>query len=400
MTVQRTRSPITQQIHHDYRAPDNFAAVPVALHKGSTVIFPDLATMRRRNWKSRDGYTYGLRGTPTTFTLEERLASLEGGRYCVLAPSGLAAITLVNLALLKQGDQVLLPHNVYGPSKDQALQFLADLGVSTAFYNPLDIGSLQTAMTTATRLVWLEVPGSVTMEFPNLQALVNLCRAQGVTTALDNTWAAGLAFKASHHPFALGVDLVVHALTKYPSGGADVLMGSVVTRDEALHHQVLRVHGLQGVGVAANDCEMILRGLPSMAVRYAAHDHVSRRLAHWLRARPEVAQVLHPAVEGSPGHEHWLTHCDQAAGLFSVMLQPRFSAAQVDAFVEGLQLFKIGYSWGGPMSLVVPYQLDAMRPAAQRPPGHLVRFSIGLEDEADLRADLAAALATAFGGGS
>ncbi|OYU98588.1 MAG: hypothetical protein CFE45_15905 [Burkholderiales bacterium PBB5] len=208
--------------------------------------------------------------------------------------------------------------------------------------------------------------------------------------ALDNTWGAGLAFR----PFELGVDIVMHALTKYPSGGADVLMGSVVTRDERLHRRMLVPHGQMGLGVAANDAECILRGLPSMAVRYHAHDAAARQLAGWLATQPAVTRVLHPALPGAPGHAHWAATCTAAAGLFSVLLDPALSPAQVDGFVDALRLFKIGYSWGGPVSLVVPYELASMRDDRTALPGHLVRFSIGLETVADLQADLAQALQT------
>ena len=189
-----------------------------------------------------------------------------------------------------------------------------------------------------------------------------------------------------------GADIVMQALTKYPSGGADVLMGSVVTREQALHLRMLKVHGQLGLGVAANDAEFILRGLPTLALRYHAHDCAARALAAWLATQPAVTQVLHPALPGAPGHAHWAATCSAAAGLFSVMLDPALSAAQVDAFVDALRLFKIGYSWGGPVSLVMPYELDQMRGDRSALPGHLVRFSIGLEAVADLQADLAQAL--------
>jgi cystathionine beta-lyase len=380
---------ITGLIHHPYVAPAGFGAVPVAVHKASTVTFANVTALRARSWKSREGYTYGLHGTPTTFTLEERLATLEGGRYCSLAPSGLAAISMVNVAFLKSGDEVLLPANVYGPSKDMALTLLADWGIGHQLYDPMNPADLAARISERTKLVWLEAPGSVTMEFPDLQALVAAAKARGVLTALDNTWGAGLAFCA----FDLGIDVVMQALTKYPSGGGDVLMGSVVTRDEGLYHQVLQAHGRLGIGVGANDVEAILRSLPTIALRYNAHDATARALAAWLGAQPVVRQVLHPALPGAPGHAHWAALCTSAAGLFSVMLDPALSTAQVDAFVDALRLFKIGYSWGGPVSLVVPYDLGTMRADRSALPGHLVRFSIGLESLADLQSDLAQALA-------
>ena len=381
---------ITSVIHHTYQPPDSWAAVPPGVFKASTVIFPNVAALRSRSYSAKTGYTYGLRGTPTTFLLEERLATLEGGSFCILSPSGLAAIMNVNLGLLKQGDELLLPNNVYFPSSDLAASVLAGWGISHQFYDPMNPADLAARIGPRTRLVWVEAPGSVTMEFPDLPALVATARARGVLVALDNTWGAGLAFRA----FDLGVDIVMQALTKYPSGGADVLMGSVVTRTEALHLKMLKVHGQLGLGVAANDAEFILRNLPTMALRYHAHDAAARTLAAWLGQQPRVTQVLHPALPGAPGHAHWAATCTAAAGLFSVMLDAALAPAQVDAFVDALRLFKIGYSWGGPVSLVVPYDLGAMRDDRSALPGHLVRFSIGLEAVADLQADLAQALAT------
>ena len=381
---------VTQLLHHPYQPPDTWGAVPPGVFKASTVIFPDTHALRSRTYTAKTGYTYGLRGTPTTYTLEERLAALEGGRFCILSPSGLAAITNVNLGLLQQGDELLLPANVYGPSNDMAVNVLSRWGISHQFYDPMNPADLAAKIGPATKLVWLEAPGSVTMEFPDLAGLVAVAKARGVLVALDNTWGAGLAFRA----FDLGIDIVMQALTKYPSGGADVLMGSVVTRDEALHQKLLKLHGQLGIGVAANDAEFILKGLPTIALRYHAHDAAARQLATWLGSQPAVRQVLHPALPGSPGHAHWAATCTAAAGLFSVMLDPALTPAQVDGFVDALRLFKIGYSWGGPVSLVVPYDLNAMRADRTALPGHLVRFSIGLESVADLQADLAQALAT------
>ncbi len=392
------RKPVTDLIHHPYSPPARFAAPQPGVYKASTVFFDDVAAMRARDWKTKAGYTYGLHGTPTTFTLEERLASLEGGTECLLVPSGLAAIGLVSFALLKHGDEVLIPDNAYGPNKALASGELANFGISHRFYDAMNPGDLAAKLSDRTKLVWLEAAGSVTMEFPDLPALVGHCRARGVITALDDTWGAGLAFA----PFDLqgsgqGVDVTIHALTKYPSGGGDVLMGSVVTRDDRLHRLLKLTHMRMGFGVGAGDAETLLRSLPSMALRYQAHDGSARDLARWLQTRPEIEQVLHPALEGSPGHANWLRLCgatDLAAGLFSVVFDSRFGSEQVDRFCDSLALFRLGYSWGGPISLVVPYDIALMRDAsvAQWPhKGTLVRFSIGLEDVDDLRADLAQA---------
>jgi cysteine-S-conjugate beta-lyase len=396
--------PITDLIHHPYVPPPGFAAPQPGVYKASTVIFPNVAAMRARDWKHKHGYTYGLHGTPTTFLLEERIATLEGGRQCILVPSGLAAIANVAMALLSTGDEVLIPDNAYGPNKALAEGELQRWGITHQFYDAMNPADLQARLGTKTRLVWLEAPGSVTMEFPPLAQLAAICRAHGVVSALDSTWAGGIAFNGfdlgpGAHAAGSGADIVVQALTKYPSGGGDVLMGSVVTRDEALHLKLKLTHMRLGWGIGANDAEAILRSLPSLAIRYRAQDVAARELAGWLGQRSEVAQLLHPAFEGSPGHEHWRAVCGAdgaAAGLFSVVFHERYARPQVDAFCDALQLFKLGYSWGGPVSLVVPYDLPSMRTAGLgRSPGRgiLVRFSVGLEAVEDLRADIAQALA-------
>ncbi len=394
----------TDLIHHGYQPPAEFEAPQVGVFKASTVIFPNVAAMRTREWMDKSAYTYGLHGTPTTFTLEERLATLEGGIHCILTPSGLAAIAHVDFALLKTGDEVLIPDNAYAPNKSLAEGELAQFGITHQVYDPLDVNDLASRINERTRLVWLEVAGSVTMEFPDLVALVQLCKARGVLCALDNTWGAGLAFNAfdlTPGQGELGVDLTIHALTKYPSGGGDVLMGSIVTRNDELARVLKLTHMRLGTGVGANDAEMVLRSLASMPLRYKAQDTAARKLSAWCVSQPAFSQVLHPALSSSPGHAHWQQLCvtphepeGLSAGIFSVVMDARFPAAQVDAFCDSLQLFKIGYSWGGPMSLVMPYNMASSRHRStehlQR--GRVVRLCIGLEDVDDLRRDISQAL--------
>ncbi|MDR2155765.1 MAG: PLP-dependent transferase [Burkholderiaceae bacterium] len=396
----------TQLIHHPYTPPEGFDAPQPGVFKASTVFFPNVAAMRTREWKDKSGYTYGLHGTPTTFVLEERIAALEGGRQCLLVSSGLAALAVVALALLQTGDEVLIPDNAYGPNLSLAQGQLARYGITHQIYDPMNLDDLATRISARTRLVWLEAAGSVTLEFPDLIAQTRLCRARGVTSALDNTWGAGLAF----NPFdldgaGLGADVSAHALTKYPSGGGDVLMGAITTRDAALHMRMKLAHMRLGLGVGVNDVEAILRALPSLPLRYAAADRGARALARWCATQPAFAQVLHPALPASPGHAHWQQVCaaadaagqGAAAGLWSVVMHQRHTQAQVDAFCDALRLFKIGYSWGGPISLVMPYDLNDMRGSwpAHLARGTVVRFSVGLEDARDLQADLAQALAAA-----
>lgn len=393
----------TSLIHHPYVPPAGFDAPQPGVFKASTVIFKDVAAMRARDWQHKKGYTYGLHGTPTTFMLEERIATLEGAKHVILVPSGLAAIANVNMALLSSGDEVLLPDNVYGPSKALAEGELAQWGITHQYYDAMDPSDLERRIGPRTKLVWLEAPGSVTMEFVPVAHLAHICRQKGILSALDNTWGAGIAFNGfdfghgAGRVSGSGADIVVHALTKYPSGGGDVLLGSIATRDDALHLKLKLTHMRMGWGVGANDVEQVLRSLPSMALRYHAHDAAARELARWLKGRPEIAAVLHPALQGSPGHEHWRAMCGEdgaAAGLFSVVFREDWSSARVDSFCDALQLFKLGYSWGGPVSLVVPYDVPAMRTSWPHK-GTLVRFSVGLEATADLRADLEQALLAA-----
>lgn len=383
------RKAATRLVHHDYEAPKNFGGLNVGIHHASTVTFANVAAMRARDWKSDSGYTYGLHGTPTTFTLARRIASLEGGRYCVLVPSGLAAIALVDLALLKSGDRLLLPDNVYNPSRELATTLLSDFGIETHTYDPMDLESLSAAIDSRTRLIWIEAPGSVTMEVPDVPAIAVLAKRYGVLTAIDNTWAAGLLFR----PFDHGIDIVMHALTKYPSGGSDVLMGSVTTRDPMLHQRLKAAHMRLGFGIGGDDCYLMLRGLATLELRLKRSGDTGLALAQWLAARPEVAAVLHPAYPDCPGHEFWKRDFAGAAGLFSIVLSGDISEEESDAMIDALRLFRIGYSWGGAHSLAVPYRV-AVAGGTPRTVGGwphrgvLVRFYAGMEDAGDLIADL------------
>ncbi|MEX5744774.1 cystathionine beta-lyase [Massilia sp. X63] len=378
----------TSLIHSDYEAPGGFDAFPPGVHRASTVLFENVAAMRSGQWKDKSAYTYGLHGTPTTFTLEARLAQIEGGRHCLLAPSGLAAIAMINFALLKSGDDVLLPENVYNPNRELGRWLAQDFGVSARFYDPMIGSGIADLIQPNTKLVWTEAPGSVSMEVPDLPAICRAAKAKGVPVALDNTWSAGLALRG----FDVGADIVMHALTKYQSGGADLLMGAVITQDRALNEQLAQAHMRLGLGVGADDAYLVMRGLPSMKLRFEAHDASARKLATWLKARPEIARVLHPAFEDCPGHAHWQRDFKGAGGLFSVLFDPRYTEEQTDRFVDALTLFGLGYSWGGPNSLVMPYRIRAIRSQWQEQ-GVLVRFNVGLEDTDDLIADIAQALA-------
>ena len=383
-----TKTVQTSLIHSDYEAPGGFDAFPPGVHRASTVLFENVAAMRSGQWKDKTSYTYGLHGTPTTFTLEARLAQIEGGRHCLLAPSGLAAIAMINFALLKSGDDVLLPENVYNPNRELGRWLSQDFGISARFYDPMIGAGIAELIQPNTKLVWTEAPGSVSMEVPDLPAICKAAQEKGVPVALDNTWSAGLALRG----FDVGADIVMHALTKYQSGGADLLMGAVITQDRALNDRLAQAHMRLGLGVGADDAYLVMRGLPSMKLRFDAHDAGARKVAAWLKCRPEIGKVLHPAFEDCPGHANWRRDFSGAGGLFSVLFDPRYTEEQTDRFVDSLSLFGLGYSWGGANSLVMPYRIGHMR-RDWPDGGTLVRFNIGLEDTADLIADIERALA-------
>lgn len=377
----------TRIVHTDYTPPEGFDAFPPAIHHASTVLFKNVAAMRSGEWKEKNAYTYGLHGTPTTFTLEARLAEIEGGAHCLLAPSGLAAIAMVDFAFLKTGDDVLLPENVYNPNRELGRWLSDDFGITARYYDPMIGAGIAELIQPNTKLIWTEAPGSVSMEVPDLPAICAAARARGVLVALDNTWSAGLALRG----FDLGVDIIMQALTKYQSGGSDVLMGAVITRERAVHDKLAMAHMRLGQGVSADDAFLVMRGLPSMKLRFEAHDAGARRVAAWLKARPEITRVLHPAFEDCPGHGTWKRDFSGAGGLFSVIFDARYSEEQIDRFVDSLSLFGLGYSWGGAHSLVMPYRMTAIRRDWQGK-GLLVRFNIGLEDTDDLIADIEQAL--------
>lgn len=377
----------TALVHSDYTAPAGFSAFPAAIHHASTVLFDNVAAMRSRNWQDKNAYTYGLHGTPTSFTLEARLAAIEDGKHCLLAPSGLAAIAMVDFALLKSGDDVLIPDNVYNPNRELGNWLTKDFGITARYYDPMIGAGIAELIQPNTTLIWAEAPGSVSMEVPDIPAICKAAHDRGVLVAVDNTWSAGLAFRAFEH----GADIVMQALTKYQSGGSDVLMGAVITRDKALNHRLELAHMRLGLGVGMDDAYLVLRGLPTMKLRFDAHDAGARKVATWLKGRPEIAKVLHPAFADCPGHENWKRDFEGAGGLFSVIFDERYTEAQTDRFVDSLKLFKIGFSWGGSNSLCVPYRIQSMR-NNWHDRGQLVRFNIGLEEATDLIADIEQAL--------
>lgn len=397
----------TQQLHLQTalsqpirQAPQYIHTVQTPIYRASTIIFKDTDALNNRHWSDDYDYSYGTHGTPTTYNLADQIAHIEGAKYCLLAPSGLSAINLVNSALLNTGDEVWIPDNIYSPNHDHLVALQQKYGVVLKIYSPTDVDSIQ--FSEESKLLWIEVAGSITLEFPDLATLIIKAKAHGVMTALDNTWGAGLAFQ----PFAinhshnndkkLAVDISVHALTKYPSGGGDILLGSICTIDKKLHLELLRMHALQGIAVSGDDCAQVSRSVSHMALRYQQHHQNTLQLIPFLQSRIEFAQVLHPSIESHAGHQHWQEICQNGlgAGIVSVIFKAEYQLEQIQQFCNNLQLFHLGFSWGGPTSLVMYYDLKAIRklPRPHLQDGWLVRFCIGLEHADDLINDIQQAL--------
>ena len=351
--------------------------VNVPVERASTILFEDVAELAR----TRPGlgtYRYGLQGTATHWALSEALTALEpGAAGTALVPSGLAAVTTCLLALLSPGDELLVPDNVYGPTRRFCDTFLKRFGVATRYYDPLAMPELGEA----TRAIFLESPGSLTMEVQDVPAICALARKRGVATLIDNTWATPLLFPA----LEAGVDVSILAGTKYVAGHADVLIGSVTATAEYFEGIQTAAWDL-GHNVSADDAWLASRGLRTMAVRLKQHEHGALEVAHWLKTRAEVGLVLHPALPDCPGHDHWQSDYKGSSGLFTFELKGSDADARA-AFIDRLELFGIGYSWGGYESLVLP--ADPVRTVSNPPATNLVRLHIGLEDPADLIADLA-----------
>ncbi len=379
----------TKLIHSDVRVPEGFRSLATPVYRGSTTLFPDAASVTD-DWDQHEvGYTYGLYGTPTTLELAGRICELEGGYRTIITPGGQGAISLVNLSLLRAGDHVLIPESIYGPNRKFANDVLRRFGVEISYYPPTVGAGVAGLMRANTRLVWCESPGSITMEVQDVPAIAEAAHASGAVVAIDNTWAAGVLFDAFVH----GADVTMHALTKDVGGHRDLLLGSITVKDPDLYQRLGATHQLVGCAASPDDCSLALRGMKTLAVRLKHIEASALTLARWLAERSEVERVLHPALASCPGHQIWERDFTGSAGVFSIVMKPGFSKQQVLAFVDGLELFEIGYSWAGVTSLAVAYDFKGW---TTRPDyGHrIVRLNIGLEDVSDLLNDLERALAT------
>lgn len=371
------------------------AVVNPAVWRASTHLYPDMAALRAHPANKDGNFYYGRRGGPTQWALAEALTELEpGAAGTVLYPSGVAAIAGVLLTVLRPGDVLLMTDNAYEPSRTMGRGLLKDFGIETRWFDPTDVASFEAQCCERTKAVLFESPGSLTMEVQDVPALVAAAKARGIVSVLDNTWASSMGFAA----LGKGADIAVMSLTKHVSGHSDCMMGSATAGEHWYRKLRLRAQGLGNV-VSPDDASLMLRGLRTMKLRLEAETASALAIARWLESRPEVARVLCPMLPGSPGHDLWVRDFTGGCGLFSFVLKGGTSAAR-DALIDALALFGIGYSWGGFESLATPVDPAPIRTASAWPLAGMepsdsfgIRLSIGLEDTADLIADLAGALA-------
>jgi cystathionine beta-lyase len=366
-----------------------FVNLPV--HRGSTVLYENMA-QRRSFLRSRfeQALSYGLNGSATHHALEDVIAEIEGGTRCQITSTGLSAVTTALLGFLSAGDHVLMPDSVYGPVRTFCDGMLKRLGITTTYYRPeADAEEVAALFLEGTKVLYLESPGSHSFEVQDVPALAALGRARGAAVLMDNTWGIH-AFQ----PFVHGVDVSIQALTKYAVGHSDVLLGSITTQDEAHWKKVRDAALVLGQYASPDDCWLTLRGLRTMAVRLERQMASGLEVAAWFAGRPEVLQVLHPALQGAPGHALWKRDFSGACSLFGVVFEPEISVEGTHRFVDALELFGIGASWGGYESLALPTTGFVTRSARKMEyfGGAMVRFHVGLEDPADLIADLDAAM--------
>lgn len=374
--------PETIATHAGRMSAEHFGVVNTPVYRASTILYPSLAALEA----NKQPYTYGRRGTPSSGSFEEAVTALEDGARTVTVPSGLNAIALAILSVCSAGDHLLVSDSAYHPTRHFCDKTLKRFGVETTYYDPLIGAGIAELFRPNTKAVFCESPGSLTFEVQDIPAIAAAAHARGASVLMDNTWATPLFFNALAH----GVDLSIQAATKYVGGHADVMIG-YVTANESHKARLAETHGNMGLYASGDDCFLALRGLRTMAVRLARHQENGLKLARWLKARPEVKRVLHPALEDDPGHAIWKRDFSGASGLFGVELKP-VSHEGLAALIDGLKLFGIGYSWGAFESLIVPAKIHRMVStfAAQGP---VIRIHAGLEDAGDLIADLDAGFA-------
>lgn len=371
-------------VHHPTVSHIGFSSLTVPTYRASTIVFPNAKAYTSRRHRGPDGYTYGLQGTPTTRTLEAQLSALECGDRTLIVPSGQAAIAIGMLSVLMPGDKVLIPDTVYPPVRELCAGYLESRGVSYEVYDPLLGERIVDLIEPGVKLVWVESPGSTTMEVQDVPAIVRAAHGKGVLVGCDNTWATPLFFK----PLVHGADLSVEAITKYVGGHSDLLLGSITVRDPALHGRLKETSRMIGIGVSPDDCSLALRGLETMGVRLAHVGAVSVAFANRLQNLPAVTRVLHPALPSCPGHEIWKRDFSGASGVFSVVLR-QGAELHLERCLAHLKLFSIGASWGGTHSLIAPISVKEDRVLdPERWDCALLRISLGLEDPDELWEEL------------
>jgi cystathionine beta-lyase len=369
---------------HEGRAHNQLGApVNPPVYRQSTLLFNSLEALKTASGTPN---AYGRGGSPTTRALENALARLEGAHRAMLTPSGLSAITTSLLAVLGPGDHLLMTDSVYDPTRAFCAETLARLGIETTYYNPSIGSDIATLMRPNTRAVFVESPGSLTFEVQDIPAISRIAHRHGAIVLMDNTWATPLHFRSFEH----GVDVSIHAATKYISGHSDLLMGVILTT-EALFPKINRFYRQFGMTVSGDDAYLALRGLRTLSLRLERHQRNAHALTEWFAQQPEVAQILYPARPDSPGHALWKRDFTGASGLFGVVLNPQSDEA-MRAMLDGMTCFGMGYSWGGFESLILRSNPASSRTATQWPwEGPLLRIHAGLEHPDDMIADLEAA---------
>ena len=376
---------INTRLSHAGRIPDEqFGFVNTPIYRGSTVLYPSVDAINKRDQR----YTYGTKGTPTSDALNTAWAEISGAAGSVAVPSGLAAVALALLATTKAGDHVLITDSVYRPTRVFAQDFLLRFGVTVSYFDPMIGSGIASLFKDNTSTVFTESPGSQSFEVQDVPAIAAEAHKRGISVIMDNTWATPLFFP----PHEMGVDIAVEAGTKYLGGHSDLLLG-MVTANESHWKRLRETYDLFAMCAGPEDMFLALRGLRTMHLRLKHAEQQGLAMAHWLKDRPEVDKVLHPAFADCPGHETWKKYFKGSSGLFSIILNP-YSDKAVAAMLDGLELFGMGYSWGGFESLVVPFDCKTYRTATQwNPGGPALRLQIGLEDVEDLKQELDAGFA-------
>ena len=380
--------PATAVAHLGRDPKQHLGTVNTPLYRASTILFETVVELEAAVRGEHPGVVYGLHGMPTVTDLQSAFAALEGGHAALAVPSGLAAITLALLGTTRAGDHVLVTDSVYGPTRRFCENQLKGLGVEVGYYDPLIGGDIVDLLRDNTKVVFTESPGSLSFEVQDIPAIAEAAHRRGAQVMLDNTWATPLGFPS----FARGVDVAVHAGTKYLGGHSDVLIG-LITCNAATYPRLHRLWTDMGVTASGDDCFLALRGLRTLALRLRQHTASALRIAQWLRDQPEVEEVIFPALPGSRGYEMWQRDFTGACGLFGVVLRP-VAKPRIAAMLDGMRLFKMGFSWGGFESLILPTYPERTRTATKwETPGPCLRLHAGLEDTDDLIEDLTAGLA-------